>query len=401
MDRKTILFIDDDTSVLRGLQRSLYSLRKKWDMHFEDQPKQAVELAKKIPFDAVVTDMKMPVMDGVEVLEKIAQIKPDTFRLVLSGHSGEDLIIRATGNTHQFITKPCEPAKLREILERLFLIQDMLANSRIICFMPGINNLPSLPDIYVKIERLMESENSSVVEIAETVAQDLAMTAKVLQLVNSAFFGVGRHISNTLEAVKLIGLDALKALVLSVGIFHKLDSNSVADPEFSYQKLLEHSLIVATLASKISRREKCEKKVVDDCFISGMMHDLGYLILEENFSSKIIEVRALVKEEGCRWSEAEERVFGATHGQIGAYLLGIWGLPTEVVEAVAYHHSPSASDNMRFGPLAATHVAEYLVNRGQEAAKGMGFDDIWLDESYLQAIGKSDRLSAWSALAND
>ncbi len=401
MDRKVILFIDDETSVLRGLQRSLHSLRKQWDMHFVDQPKQALELVKKMPLDAVVTDMKMPLMDGAEVLENIARIQPDTFRLVLSGHSDEEMIIRATSNAHQFIPKPCEPAKLREILERLFFIQDMLADSQVIHFMSGIQNLPSLPDIYMKIEKMMESENSSVLDIADTVAQDLAMTAKVLQLVNSAFFGIGRHISDTREAVKLIGIDALKALVLSVGIFHKLDSKSVADPEFSHQQLLEHSLIVATLASKIGRLEKCEKKLVDDCFISGMMHDLGYLIMEENFSSKIIELRALVKQENIHWSEAEERIFGATHGQIGAYLLGIWGLPAEVVEAVAYHHSPAVSDNIRFGPLAATHVADYLANRQKEDVSGGGLDDLSLDAGYLQAIGKSDRLPAWSALAND
>ena len=398
MDRKKILFIDDEPSVLRGLQRALYSQRKIWDMQFVDKPREAVELARQIEFDAVVTDMKMPGMDGAKLLEQIAQITPNTFRLILSGHSDEDMIIRATANAHQFITKPCDPGVLRSTLERLFMVQDMLGNSKIIRFMSGIDQLPSLPDIYVRIQKAVQSEGSSITDIADIITQDLAMTAKVLQLVNSAFFGLGRHITDTREAVKLIGIDALKALVLSIGVFHKFDSKQVSDPQFDYIQLLDHSMATATLAASISKMEGGDKKMTDDSFISGLLHDLGHLILEENFSSSVVEVRNLVEQQEMSRHEAEEAVFGTTHGPVGAYLLGIWGLPCEVVEAVACHHTPASSGSDQFGPLAATHVADLLAHHSGQTDGRQGAEAMKLDEAFLQRIGKADRISDWFGL---
>lgn len=396
--KKKILFVDDEINVLQGLKRSLRSQRKEWDMHFVGSGKEALKAAHETNFDAIVTDMRMPEMDGAELLNIIVKDQPDIIRIILSGHSDENMVYRAAGVAHQFVTKPCDPNNLKSILLRSFDLTNLLGEGKLDNFMRGLKHLPSMPYAYQKINEKLKSQDVSVEDIGEIISTDLAMTIKILQLVNSAFFGLGRHVSNTKEAALLIGIDAIKTLVLSVGIFSQLDSEKNKDRLFDIDSLWSHSLTVARLSERIAQAEGADKAMAADCFLAGLLHDIGLLIIEQNYSENLVKVSLLVEEQGMDWHLAEIKVFGTSHGPIGAYLLGLWALPSPVVEAVAQHHSPSLSSSDCFSPLCAAHVASMLIEQDDVLRDNNLHSHNDIDHEFLARIGMEDRLDAWLKL---
>ena len=261
-----------------------------------------------------------------------------------------------------------------------------------------MQHLPSMPHAYLQVMEKLQSPSASLRDVGKVVGNDLAMTAKILQLVNSAFFGLGRHVSDTQEAASLIGLDALRALVLSIGIFSKYEHETVGDSTFSMSDLLDHSLAVGRLSKAIAKAEGVGKPVADDCFLAGVLHDIGILIIEQNVSESYVRVKTLT-EEGADLSQAEVEVFGSTHGIIGAYLLGLWALPNSVVEAVAFHHQPMLSGCNEFSPLVAVHVANILIHQSgvSECLYTHELKDV--DQEFLARVGMTDRFEAWKQLA--
>ncbi len=396
--KKSILFVDDEESVLSGLKRSLHGQRNEWDMEFRSNGQEALEAISQNNFDAIVTDMRMPGMDGAQLLERIAKSHPQIIRIILSGHSDEELIVRSASVAHQFITKPCDAAVLKDTLDRAFALYGFLGNSKLHSLVTGLQRLPSIPHAYKQIMDKLRSPNASLWEIGEVVSKDPAMTAKILQLVNSAFFGLGRRVSDTREAATLIGLDALKSLVLSIGVFSQFEQKSIKDTTFSIEALLNHSLAVANLSERIAKSEGVEKAVSDECFLAGMLHDIGVLILEQNLSEEYVKAKTLVTEQGIDLSTAEMQVFGTTHGAVGAYLLGLWALPYPVVEAVAFHHTPGLSSCDSCSPLVVVHVANSLINQSRMASDMSPFLAKSEDKRFLEKIGMGDRPDTWKQL---
>jgi HD-like signal output (HDOD) protein len=396
---KYILFVDDEKSVLNGLKRSLRGQRNEWQMEFAESGQDALRLFREQPFDAVVTDMRMPGMDGNQLLNQVASNYPETIRFILSGHSDEEMILRSAGPAHQFLAKPCTPEHLKNSLTRAFALKDYLGDERLQSFVSGLESLPSIPAVYNEIRTKLQSPEVTLREIGEVVGKDPAMTAKILQLVNSAFFGLGRRVSNVGEAATLIGIEALKALVLSVGIFSQFDSEKNNDPDFSLEALWNHCMAVAAGAKRIAKAEGAAKEVIDDSFLAGVLHDIGILIMEQNFSEEHAKVRALSVEQGLTLQQAEREIFGTTHGAIGAYLLGLWALADPVVEAVAFHHEPSLTEQRGFSPLAAVHVANMLDRTGMP--EGMLVNSRTGDDAFLAESGLLDRVEQWRELLED
>ncbi|MCU7938090.1 MAG: HDOD domain-containing protein [gamma proteobacterium symbiont of Bathyaustriella thionipta] len=323
---KRILFVDDEKNVLNGLKRSLRSQQKDWDMSFVLGGQSALEMSYNMDFDAVVTDLRMPGIDGLHVVKELKKHHPEIICIILSGHSDEEMIMQSTGVAHQFLAKPCTTRDLINMLTRIFSLKDFLGNKKLQSLVAGMKTIPSMPETYNKILRQLASPNNSLKEIGDTIKQDPAMTAKILQIVNSAFLGLGRHISDTGEAVSLLGLGIVKSLVLSIGIFSQFDEKKVMDKAFSLEKVWQHSLKVADLARRIAVAENAEKEVVDNSFLAGMLHDIGIIILEEHFSEEYGRVRELAQTKGIPMYQAEYEMFGATHAAVGAYLLGLWAL---------------------------------------------------------------------------
>ncbi len=386
--RKRVLFVDDEPHLLSGLKRSLRGQRDVWDMVFAGSGPEALEIADQQPVDAIVSDMRMPGMTGAELLSAMAERHPDSVRFVLSGQSDEASILKLVGTTHQFLAKPCNVESLKEALSRAFALQHLLSNEPLRSLVKGLSSLPSMPEIYRELTRMLQSAPATVREIGQLIAKDPPLTAKLLQVVNSAFFGVGRHISSPEQAASLLGTETIKNLVLTTGLFRAFESHAVPIGCPSVETMWRQNIMVGHLAQKIAKEQGCTEEIANDALAAGLLQDIGVLILAFHAPQTWCQVCDITESQGITQRDAEHQVTGTDHDAIGAYLLGLWGLPNSVVEAVAFNHSPGRLPTDEFGVVGAVHVADALLN-----------DDCSLDVPYLEKLGLSDRIDRWRELA--
>ena len=388
--RRRVLFVDDEPNVLRGLQRMLRSMRKEWDMQFANSGQEALDLLSEQMFDVVVSDMRMPGMDGGELLGKVMRRFPQTVRIILSGHSDETLVLRSIKYTHQFLAKPCDPETLKHTIARTCLTQDLLRNEMLRKVVNSIKRLPVLPSLYLELIGEMNSPDASLKKIGNIIAQDITMTAKVLQCVNSAFFGLPHKVSSPQQAAIYLGMDTLKSLVLYVHVFSMFKESLKVGP-LALENIWEHSMMTGNIAREIAKAEKVDKKIADDAFMAGIMHDIGMLVFL-NLPGQYRKVFELAKKEKLSIHDGEYRIFGTSHAEVGAYLLGIWGLPEEIVEAVAFHHTPSKSMSNEVDALTAIHVADVWSKDLLFRKNNSGFDN-----DYMDKLGIWNKLEKWSS----
>lgn len=395
---RNILFVDDEPNILEGLQRMLFPLQREWHMAFASSGQEALDLMKQEHFDVVVTDMRMPGMDGSELLDEVKKSYPDTVRFVLTGQSDTATVYRSVGDAHQFLMKPCKPNLLKECVDRAFAIRDLLQCDSLRAVVSQIGSLPPMPQAYAELCEKLRSPEVSAKEVGHIMERDLAMTAKVLHLVNSAFFGLRQQVSTASQAVSLLGFDTIKALVLMTGLFSHAEKTKLPSG-FSFERLWQHSATVAAYAQAISLAEKAPKDSVNDAYTAGLLHDCGELVLAAACQEDYTHANDYAMVNGVRQSEAEKELLGCTHAEIGAYLFGIWGLPHPIVEAVAYHHRPADCVGAGFSPLTAVHVADALVWATCDGDAGFPIPEV--DLAYLSRIGMESRYETWATACAD
>jgi putative nucleotidyltransferase with HDIG domain len=388
--KKRVLFVDDEPNVLNGLRRSLHGMREVWDIQFVESAAAALQALEKDGYDAIITDMRMPLMDGADLLDQVKQRYPDTVRMILSGQSSRGSMFRSIAQAHQFLSKPCDPQELGTRLSQTFAMRDLLSNQSVKTVVSRLRSLPSLPALYEEIMVQLRSEEPSFAQIARTISKDVGMATKILQLANSAFMGTSGRVSSLLQALTLIGLDNVRTLVLSVNVFSQFDGN--ARVAASLPCLWEHSITVSKLAQQIATAENCPKALLEECFTAGLLHDLGKLVLMAEFPKECLEVYATKSDTS---TDMERERLGCTHAEVGAYLMSIWGLPLPLVHAVAYHHHPAEAAETKFSPLTAVHAADAIAS---EADPSPLIHDIALDQPYLSRLGLSERVSVWQGL---
>jgi HD-like signal output (HDOD) protein len=384
---KRILFVDDEPKVLEGLKRMLYPFRRDWDMVFVASGQEALRLLDESDFDVLVTDVRMPQMTGIQLLSEVVSKHPQVVRMVLSGMADKEVTLPSVMLAHQYLDKPCDPKVLRDTVERAFNLRVMLANPELKQLVSRIHSLPSIPGVYTQLIQAIQLPDASAKEIGRIISQDLAMTAKILQLVNSAFFGVRRQVTSPAEAVVYLGVDTVRALALTISVFSQFDTGEI--PGFSIEALRDHGMTVATLARHIARSLHLAKSDVEDAFLGGLLHELGKLVLACNYPKEYQEVLQKAQQPGEENRQAEIEVFGTTHAEVGAYLLWLWGLPDAITEIVAHYQHPNPEQAS--GSLIAVHVANGL-STGPERG---------IDRDCLTAMGLIDRLPQWLHLGEE
>lgn len=388
---KHILFVDDDPLILAGLRRILRSRQVEWEMRFASSGAEALALMGTSPADVVVTDMDMPGMNGAQLLNEIMRLYPKTIRIILSGAANTDKIIQCVEGTHQFLSKPCDGTALHSAINRALELDAWIGNEAIKTFLTQVRTIPSPPELYRKIVHELNSQNGDMGEIGELISQDAAMTAKILQLVNSAFFGVSHRISNPKEAIIYLGLDLIKSLVLAIHVFS--ESEFDGSIKIHIAMLHQHSLNTAITAKNIALLECQKNEMSNAAFSAGLLHDIGKLVLLSNFSDQYREVLAQSKQNHFPIADSEKAVYGVTHAEVGAYLLGLWGLPMPLVEAAMFHHHPSLSQSQGFTPLTAVHVANVFDQTNLVDLSSALLAQ--LDHDYLGRVGLLERIPYW------
>lgn len=390
MERYAVLFVDDEPLVLQGLQRMLRTERQNWTMRFVRSGAEALHVLENEAFDAVVSDLRMPEMNGAELLTQVMGRHPHMVRIVLSGEMDRDLTFKTVHCAHQYLAKPCDADTLKATLGRAFALRRLISDRRLKSLLPRLEVLPSLPALYTEILGEIQAPNSSFQKVGELIARDVAMTAKILQLVNSAFFGLARRVASPQEAVSLLGYDTVKALVLSAKVFSQFELKRI--PGLWLDALWRHSLETSLFTRGIGLAEKMPRKAQDEAFTAGILHDLGKLILAQNFPDDYAEALT----QSCRqprplW-EIETECFGASHADLGAYLMGLWGIGDEVVGAIARHHELTGAAAP--GRVAAVVYAANALEYGLSAEAAHGTATAIAPE-ILQQLNIAERMPAW------
>jgi HD-like signal output (HDOD) protein/CheY-like chemotaxis protein len=392
---KTLLFVDDEPKVLQGLQRQLYGMRNEWTMQFANNGQQALEAMAAKEMDVIVTDMMMPGMDGAQLLTEVSKKHPNTVRIVLSGHADREAVLRLVGPAHQYLSKPCDADELRAAIARAFALRDLLANEQLKALATRVKTLPSLPALHQQLTTELTKSEPDLDRIGSIISRDIAMTTKILQLVNSAFFGLPQPVNNATEAVMYLGLATVRALVLSLHVFSQYENKIAAG--FSLDGLGNHCWKTGVLAKRIARAERKEDKMQEQCFLAGLVHDVGRLVLAAGMPEEYAVVLAEAKQQNAVLWHIEQQKLGATHAEVGAYLLGLWGLPNPIIEAVAFHHRPSGCVIQEFSPAIAVHAADSISHAGPCSDE----PGTAIDIEYLKTIGLADRVEIWKDVCSN
>lgn len=388
---KTLLFVDDEPNVLLGLQRQLRPMRNEWDMNFFDGGQKALDFMAAHPVDIVVSDMMMPGMDGSQLLNEVVKRHPQTVRIILSGHAEREAILRLVGPAHQYLSKPCDADELRKAITGAFALRDLLGNERLKQLTARIKNLPILPALQNQLTAELRKEDPSIERVGEIISRDIGMTAKILQLVNSAFFGLAQPVSNATEAALYLGLNTIRSLALSVGVFSQYDQKLCKS--FSLDVLARHSWMTGVLARQVAQLERKDSKMLEQCFLAGLLHDIGQLVLAFGLHEEYSEVIAKSSKENLPVWQVEQELLGATHADVGAYLLALWGLPNPIIEAVAMHHQPAQCVEPEFSPAIAVHAADVFAH--EFSGNNTEVPPPQLDTAHLTSLGLDGRIEIW------
>jgi HD-like signal output (HDOD) protein len=385
--RQRLLFVDDEPRVREQLQRMLRPFAAEWDMTFVASGADALQHLEQSIVDVLVTDLGMPGMSGPELLREVQARHPKVVRFVLASPSEQPLVMTCAAFTHQFLTRPCEPRELRDAVTRACDMEASIRRENTGRLVARMDQLPSLPSIYMRLIEKMRDPECGIDDVAELVARDISLTARVLKLVNSAFFGLRQQVSSLNEAVNYLGLDTLKALVLSINAFAQFEKKSLGG--VSLESLWNHSLLTAGCARLIAEMETGNARLVDEAFVAAMLHDTGRLVLAANFGADYAVALAAVATTPGGVLAAEEAAFGATHADVGGYLFSLWGLPGSIVDAVTWHHDPLGSPENVFGPLACVHAANAWTHDNNESGGGR------LKREYFERLGLAARVPDW------
>ncbi len=367
-------------------------------MSFANSGMRALELAETTIFDIIVSDMRMPGMDGAELLQQFSVQYPDCIRILLSGHSDESLIVKSIPYTHQFLSKPCDNEILIKRITTALAYRDSVGAFDVRGFVSNIKALPTMPSLYSQLVKMLEQDEATVEKVGDIIKQDPAMSAKLLQLVNSAFFGIGRKCADPSQAAVLLGIDTIKNLVLAIGIFSQFKRVKLSVGEFSVDALYNHCIHAAQTCKLIAEAERVDREMKDLCYLAGMLHDMGKLILVQEMPEQYDKFYRSMRDENLSIVDAERAAFGVDHGKVGAYLLGLWSLPEPVVQATAFHHDLDKIPHHKFSPLICVHVADSLVSAYS--------DDIAvihspIQEKFLKECGLGERLKVWRDIYQD
>jgi len=390
---RRILFVDDEPAVLEGV-RGLLSSQTDWQITFAADAAAALAALETAPYDLVVADIRMPVTDGIALLHIVKDQFPRVGRIASSVRTDRESVARALSVAQQFVSKPFNGSVLRMQITRLCDLHSRLSDDILRAVIGRLDRLPSAPSVYFELNKAVAKPEVGLAEIADIVDCDPAVSAKVLQLVNSAYFGLAQPIASIHQAVLYLGVDLLKALALTAHVFSKEQTAKLDG--FSMPQLQEQSMLCAQLANRLVD----DQGLGDEAYAAGLIHDIGKIVLAVGLPKEFAEVLRTARFRKMPVHVVEKDILGVNHADIGAYLLGTWGLPLATVEAVAYQHHPAESTAGPKPVLAAIHLADALV----KAACAREDENALMkrvDLPFLTDAGLGADIPTWYALARE
>lgn len=383
--RKLIVCALNDLKGITDVQ----ALNREFELGFVPNSEAALTALAQPGAEAIVTDLPSDPNSELSLFNRTKNRFPKISRLMLMDATNRTAM-RSDGLVHQFLSKPCSAGVLVAAVERARLVTDWLLDPAVKNLFGRMRKLPSVPSVYVRLMKKLQMPEASIDDIGEIVGEDLNLTAKVLQMVNSAAFGLNRTVATPQDAVGYLGMERTKGLVLVASAFAQADNPKPGG--LSVDELWRHSLATARFARTIAKDHA--GRLAEEAFTAGLLHDVGKLLFAVNIGDEYNEAQKKAQERRVSIDEIEKETFGATHAQVGACVLGIWGLPPNILQAIAFHHCPESLSEAGFNILTAVHVANALAHRSAAADDKPSFSV--LDTQYLRAVGVQPQLDALS-----
>jgi HD-like signal output (HDOD) protein len=382
-----ILFVDDEARVLEGVRRSIYGMRDEWHVRFSDSAAAALAELATHPADVVVSDLRMPGMDGSQLLCEVKRLYPEVVRVILSGQSESESIVRTMRIAHQYLSKPCDGATLKAAISRSMMLKALLTNDHLGAIVGSVDTLPSPPKTYQNLLECLRRPTTTIDDLARIIRQDVAMTVKVVKLANSGFFGIREPVQTVERAVAFVGMESISTLVLGQELFGT--QNPITIPGFDLEQLGRHSFETAAWARAIALHEGLPRGLAETAFLAGMLHDVGQIVLATHKTVPTLPRPA-------EWATLAKTQMRTHHAAVGGYLLGLWGFPDSVVAAIVWHHCPSKSGESGLGLCGLLHVSDLLAHErdGDNSERDAGA----VEPGYLEALGLQDRWAEWQAI---
>lgn len=394
---RRILFVDDDELILRSMERVLRrpAAESGWELCFATDGVAALEELARAPVEVMLVDANMAKMSGATLLRKVQERDPAVVRILLSGHTGLDVLRTALPYAHQFLPKPCDGQLLRSTLESACRLRSLLGRPEMRQLVGSSNELPSAPRTFIELSNALANPGSSTRAITEIIERDIAISSRVLQLVSSAFYGLPRAVTSIGGAVAYLGVEVIKAIVLSVEVSRMFPlTHSI--PDFSIEAVQQHGMRVTQFAKRILGHEPGG----DVLMVAGLLQDCGQLVLASRAASRFAIALQTSAARKQPLAEVETDMFGATHAEVGAFLLGLWGLPQRILTAVAHHMEPQRGASRVFDAAAALYVANLLVvDPDVPALEPLPPHTIAIDLAFLRQVGVAHQLDEWRRLA--
>ncbi|WP_027720911.1 response regulator [Maridesulfovibrio zosterae] len=390
---KNILFVDEDKSQLDTLNKMISPMENRWKTSYACSADEVLNELQTRPFDVVATDLNIMGYESDTLLSEIKRRQPGAIRFIISESISSENYLQFVNYAHQFITKPCTSAELIGQIKKSLRLKNIFLNERAAKAIASIEKLPSMPDIYHKLERELKKEDVVISDIGKLIGEDISMTAGLLKLVNSPFFGLFSKVTSPEKAVTLLGLDTLKGLVLGMHLFNSKGSEKI---DFSIKELGKHCQYTGLLGRSIIKAEGGSNDAAENTFLAGFMHDIGKLVLSTSFTDEYATILCIVREADIPIQEAEKDILGFTHAEVGAYLLAIWGFNEEVVEAVYCHHNPYKLGSTDLSPAVAIHVANSFEH--ELRVTNANYAPHLLNAQWLEQNGFSDKIVGWLQL---
>jgi HD-like signal output (HDOD) protein/ActR/RegA family two-component response regulator len=383
---RRVMFVDDEPHLLSGLRRGLGVKRRDWELVFATGGSQALDLMADQPVDVVISDMRMPGMDGAQLLAEVRNRFPATARIILSGHADRESIISAVGPTQQYLTKPCEVDAVIVTVERMLKVQDLIHDSVLRELLGGIESLPKPPDVYDRMMEISADPEASLNDVVAVIEQDLATSTEVLRLVNSSFFGLPVRVESLARAVSLLGLETIQGLAVAGAVF---GAGGTPPPGIDPSRLCRQGLQVGMLAKRMAVLDEWTPAAQNDMFFAGLLHRVALPVLAAACPQEWSGLRADPAPDPFVQDETEASAFGRSVSTATAYLLGLWGFSETIVEAIAAQ--PATIDDPSVTPTASV----LTLARWEHLAPGVPAPPENPDPG---AFLTAERWSQWNAL---
>lgn len=381
---ENVLLVDDNIQVLNSLKRLL--IMNEYNVSTTINGEEALVILKNNKIDLLITDIKIPGLNALELLRKTKSISPSTIRIILSGYANEEILLKIKQNNlaKLYMLKPWNNNELLANIKQIFNIKNKLEQKNLLQIIDNIKALPSPDNVYRDFE-LMLNRDADMHEFANLIESDPSIAAKLLQVANSAFYGI--KTGSVKIAITYLGLINVKNIIFSVSLYNnqkKMASNQTINDDIEI--LWKHSVYTNKILNFLYVKI-LNKNIPDIISMVGLLHDIGKFVLINNFSEKYLEATKKIRNSNNMLYLFEHYEFmNITHEEIGAYLLNWWELPQAMVEAVLYHHGPitdSIIDKELSSLLYISDIISWNI---------VGNLDIKIDEHILNSFSLTDEV---------